>query len=278
MNKNVNVNNKKRNILNLRYHKNINKEKIYNLVFDKNRNKENKINNNKENNNNKDINENNDIHNFSKTEQKEKDISKYKIRNILSKNFAFHRSKPKCNTLDLLSINNSHTSINKSPEGLSYIKTVNDYEKNKQLNNNKETNENTEDTNKITISNNIRTNTINTFSPVNNNNIQIKFDNINKKNSNFISSFQLNDKGNIKSRYFNSPQKWNNNIQLLTGNSGDNLKLDINKSVEIKNKINKFNLIKDLGNIGDKKDIGNINNKINEIEIKFDVIIFYEEK
>ena len=278
MNKSVNANNKKRNILNLRYHKNINKEKIYNLVFDKNKNKDNKINNNNENNNNNDINDNNNIHNFSKTEQKQKDISKHKIRNILSKNFAFHRSKPNCNTLDLLSINNSHTRTNKFPEGLSYIKTVNDYEKNKQLNNNKETNENTEDTNKITISNNIRTNTINTFSPVNNNNIQIKFDNINKKNSNFISSFQLNDKGNIKSRYFNSPQKWNNNIQLLTGNSGDNLKLDINKSVEIKNKINKFKPIKDLSNIGDKKDKKNINSKINEIEIKFDDLIFYEEK
>ena len=277
INKSVNVNNKKRNIFNLRYHKNINKEKIYNLVFDKNKNKENKINNNNENNNNNDINENNDIHNFSKTEQKEKDISKHKIRNILSTNFAFHRTKLKCNTLDLLSINNSHMRINKSPEGLSYIKTVNDYEKNKQLNT-KETNENTEDINKITISNNIRTNIINTFSPTNNNNFPLKTDNINDKNSKFISNFQLNDKGNIKSRYFNSPQKMNNNTQLVTRNSRNNLKLDISKSVEMKNKINKFKLIKDLGNIGDKKDKGNINNKTNEIEIKFDDLIFYEEK
>lgn len=297
-------NNRKRNIFNLeiKSNKNINKEKIYSLIYKKNKNQENININDKEPNkkinnenfiedNNKDI--INDKENFPKTEQKQNsDICKHKIRNILSKNF-FNKEKPKFCTLELININNHSRIINKSPEGKSIINTISDYEninkdkKSEEKKENKNENEikslksnNSKDT--INKTSSAKTNTITSNltdkrndlrnNILNNNNYFILSNTNNKNKKILFSSFQINNKNNnLNLKYSNSPKNYNIYESLNNTKNNQTLKAEDKLSIEMKNKMNKFQILSTQKNeINDDKN--------GKIDIKFDELVLYEER
>ena len=247
--------------------KNINKDKIYNLIYKKNKDREKKDNNIV-----KDANKfNKNID--SKSEQKENG-NKHKIRNILSKNFAFNKHKYK--TLDLLNNNKRYSKENKASESISYINTINNYEQIKKDKNENEVkslkSNNSKDTIKKTSSINTKTTTSNITEKRNNikNNIlgyNFNFlnDNVKNKNNNSFNGFKLNE--NKSENNSNKKENYGTSHNLL-------LKIDDNKSVELKNRLNKFKYLNDIDNLN----IANNNYKNENIEIKFDELILYEEK
>ena len=273
------IKNKKSNLLNLINTTNNNKEKIYNLIYEKNnfnsKNK-NKIINNKEYDNTKQKNEIDKNDNTCKSEQKiNTNISKYKMRNILSKNFSIQ------NNLESITIN-THVRKSKSPIGLTLNKNLDRYRREKvekdeitslKSNNSKENL-------KINISFNTKTNDSNNsekINYINNNHINNE---TSENNIKLVSTFQSNDKNNnIKSKYFNfnSPQKWNynnnlNNLNFIQNRNLNNIKIDTNKSVELKSKLNKFKYL----NVSENINFGNDKNE--EININFDELILFEER
>ena len=250
---NNNMNNKKRNIINLdiNYNKNINKGKIYNLIYKKNIAKEKEE---------KDIIKDNNINdkNNAKSEQKDKNTNKHKIRNILSKNFAFSKFK----TLDLLKNNKRYS--NKSPESISYVNTINDY-----VNLKKEKNENKNENEIKSLKSNYSKDTIKKTSSINTNTTTSNITEIKNVRNNIL---------NFNNILLNSDIKINKR-----NNEKNNFILDIkdNKSVELKNKLNKLNKFKcinEIENVNVIKNNSDINNKNKKIEIKFDELILYEEK
>ena len=256
----INENNKNKNF---EYYKeikgkNINKDKIYNLIYKKNKDREKK--------------DNNIVKDFnilkknidSKSEQKENG-NKHKIRNILSKNFAF--SKHKYKTLDLLNNNKRYSNKNKSSESTSYINTINNYEQIKKDKNENEVkslkSNNSKDTIKKTSSINTKTTTSNITEKRNNIKNNILSYNFNFLNDNY--GFKLN--ANKSENNSNKKENYGTRYNLL-------LKIGDNKSVELKNKLDKFNYLNDIDNLN----LTNNNYKNENIEIKLDELILYEEK
>ena len=286
--KSTNINDKKRKILNIgikNYNKNINKEKIYYLIYKKNKIIENNNNdkidkkyNKKIDNENENENNNNEDK-YSKSGKKQNDANKFKIRNILSKNFIDNKSR--FNTLELININN-HKRKNKSPEGKTYIKTVTDFENsNKDIKNKENKNEikslnsnNSKDTFKINSSNNTKSTTSNITEKKKTLRNNILFYNnyfsINN-NINVINNNKENDNNlNINEKYLNSPQKFNFNEAKKKTRNSLVLKFENNKSVELKNRFKSLNYLEN------KIDINNNKNEI--MDIKFDELILYEER
>ena len=197
INKSLNDYSKKKYLINLgnNSNKNINKDKRYSLIIDiKNEN---------------DI---SDIDNYIKTEQKETNISKHKIRNILSKNFSLNNSKPKLNTFDLFNIknkNNNNNRINKSPPDFSK-NAINDFKKNHIKN--------------------VKSNNINETKILNN------------INNNIIYNHNKNEKK--ETRHNNSPVKfdyYNNKTHKINKvNSISISKIDTNRSSEVNNDNNEI--------------------------------------
>ena len=201
--------------------------------------------------------------------------NKHKIRNILSKNFAFNKNKYK--TLDLLNNNKRYSNKNKSSESTSHINTINNYEQIKKEKNENEVkslkSNNSKDTIKKTSSVNTKTTTSNITEKRNNimNNIlsyNFNFLNDNEKNKN-NNSFN-GDKLNANKSENNSNKKEN----YVTRYNNLLLKIGDNKSVELKNKLDKFNYLNEIDNLN----LTNNNFKNENIEIKFDELILYEEK
>jgi hypothetical protein len=106
------------------------------------------------------------------------------------------------------------------------------------------------------------------------------------------SSFQYSDEiTNVKSIIFNSPQKWNNNSDNGLENSNNfnpntsinfnrnkkridiSNKIDSNKSVELKNKLNKFKYLNENRNQNKKIN----NDEKDKISINFDELKIFEE-
>ena len=291
-NNNNNLKNNIRNILTIGYNKNIDKEKIYDLICEKrnskNRSKKKEIYINNEIKENDNIKNNiNDINNenFYKNWQN----SNYKMKNILAKNF-------------IISDDNNNIRKSRSPNKLkyNYYNIINNKVK-ENGNENEITSlhsNNSKDTLKITNSSNTKTTTSNITEKVNNlknfnsdlNNYFCLQDKNYKQNMKLKSRFQYNDKiANIKRIIFNSPQKWKDNIDNDLENSNNynpnttinfnrnkkkidmNNKIDSNKSVELKNKLNKFKLLNE-----------NQNQKINndgkdKFIINFDELIIFEQ-
>ena len=300
--KEINIINKI-NILNLninkKYIKNINKEKIYNLIKEKNKTTSDKNNINDENKNSKDkknineeyINNSNGNGFFSRSEKKQENVSSHKIRNILSKNFAFN-SKTKFKTLNLF--NNNQTKKSNSPDGVSITNTVSDNDniifKDKNINEyneNKNDNDvksiktnNSKDTFKITNSVNTKTTTSNMTEKKNNllNNILdlnsslFPFDSKLTNKKSVISSFHSRRENKMDIIKSNNTSKSPKKIIFYDINKNKNKRynsdLETNKSFESRNN---FKYLYELENINDDN-----NNDV--INIKFDELILLEER
>ena len=297
-NNSKNLENNIRNILTIGYNKNIDKEKIYDLICEK-RNSKNRIKKKDIYNNTEKKEENNTKNNISNINNinneniyKNWQNSNYKIKNILAKNFIINDD------------NNNNIRKSRSPNKL---KSNNDSIINSNVKGNGNEIEitslqsnNSKDTLKITNSSNTKTTTSNITEKVNNlknfnnelnNYISLK-DKQYKQNMNLKSSFQFNDEiTNVKKMIFNSPQKWNDNNDNELENSNNynpnitinfnrnkkridiSNKIDSNKSVELKNKLNKYKYLNENRNQ---------NKKINDdekdkISINFDELKIFEE-
>ena len=282
--KEINIINKI-NILNLninkKYINNINKEKIYNLIKEKNKDSSNnnsKININDSNKESINQNQNNINSFFPKSEQKQENVGKHKIRNILSKNFVFNNSRSRFKTLKLF--NSSHISKNNSPERKSAINTITDYDNINQENNTKKNNKNDNEEKIIKSNDNKTINTKTTTSNITgkkgnfiNNilNVNSPLDNNFIKTKKVISSF-YSRKGNknelIKSSNTSKSPKHINFYNLIKIKRKSQ-NLEINKSFDLKDKLKSIDEIENIEI--DKGD----NNKLN---IKFDELILLEER
>ena len=288
---------KKRTVLNL-VNNVYNKEKLYNLIYEKNsfNSKGKKIIN--KTNDDSEINNNND--NKSKSEYKQfSNKSKYKMRNVITKNFNIENQ----NDSGSLKINN-HIRKSKSPIGLTVKKNL---VKNIKENTNKEQITNLKSNNykkdlkinlplqNITNESNNDEKMISDF----NSNSFIE----NEKNKKLIYNPKVNYNNNSKKKYIklinnekeynlNSDSKDENFISYQNRNESDlgidsnnrsvtsyqyrnehNIDIDINKSVELKNKLNKSKLI--INDFGNKK---NNEDKNEIININFYELILFGEK
>ena len=299
-NNNSNIKNNIRNILTIGYNKNIDKEKIYDLICEK------------RNSNNRSAKK--DIYNYTEIKENDKtknninninyiniesiyknwQNANYKMKNILSKNF-------------IISDNNK-VRKSKSPNKLNHNNDsiINSNIKDKENGNENEItslqSNNSKDTLKITISSNTKATTSNITEKINNlknfnsdfNNYFCLKDKQYKQNMKLKSSFQYNDEmTNTKSIIFNSPLKWNDNSNNDFENLNNynpntsinynrnkkkiniNNKLDSNKSVELKNKLNKFKYINEYENKNQNKKVNT--DKKDKININFDELIIFEE-
>ena len=85
------------------------------------------------------------------------------------------------------------------------------------------------------------------------------------KNNNMFNGFKLNE--NKSENISNKKKNYGTRHNLL-------LKIVDNKSFELKNKLDKFKYLNDIDNLN----VANNNCKNENIEIKFDELILYEEK
>lgn len=290
-NNNGNIKNNIRNILTIGYNKNIDKEKIYDLICEKR--------------NSKNLSKRKDIYNKTETKENINNIndinneniyknwqnSNYKIKNILAKNFIISDDNKSNNIRKNKSPNkltyNNHSIINKKIKEIGNENDITSLQSN-----------NSKDTLKITNSSNTKTTTSNITEKVKNlKNLNSELNNyfyLNnksyKQNMKLKSSFQYNDEiTNVKNIIFNSPQKWDDNSDNGLENNNNynpnaninfnrnkkridiNNKIDSNKSVELKYKLNKFKYLNDYENKNQKID------KKDKISIKFDELIIFVE-